>query len=136
MRQPNNRMREFVRLDVRGMDIAGTNIYQKTPPKSGRFREITPTPCCSAFELLYTPADVTDDTFTVTITCDGTTIATALVTQTDPTVTIDDVVELLYQQAKFVGKWSVEGDQILLQLNPDIARNCADPTDLAFTVTP
>lgn len=136
MRPANNRLREFIMQDNRGIDVPGVLIKQKTFPKTGRWREITPQPCCSAFELLYTPADVTDDTFTVTVTCDGTTIASALVTQDDATVTIDDVVELLYEQAKFIGKWSVEGTQILLQLNPDIARNCADPADLAFTVTP
>lgn len=131
----NPRLKEFVAQDVRNQDISGTNVYRKTKPKTGRWRQITPQPCCSAFELSYTPPDVTDDTFTVTVKCGSTTIATVLVSQAAPTVTIHDVVDLLRKQAKFIGKWATDGTVIELQLTSDLALNCADVSTLSFTVT-
>lgn len=127
-------LKEFVQVDRDGQDVAGTNRYYKRQPRVGRWRPITPQPCCNAFLLTYTPSDVTDDTFTLTITCDATDLVVAIVIAESATTSIEEVVSLLKKQAKYAGKWSTDGTVIELQLSPDIALNCADPADLSFTV--
>ncbi len=133
----NPRLREWVAVDNRGQDVAGTNKYQKTRPKTGRWREIIREGCCSAFELVYTPLDVTGSEFTLTITCDSNDLAVITVTpDVAPTVDVQDVVAALNKKAGYVGKFFVEDGDIHLQLNRKLALNCADAADLAFTVEP
>lgn len=131
------RLKEWVAQDNRNQDIAGTNKYQKTRPKTGRWRQITPQPCCAAFQLSYTPEDVTGSSFDVEISCDGTAFVTLLVTpDTAPTADINAVVKMLKAKAGYLGKWSTDGTVIELQLSSVVALNCADAADLTFTVEP
>jgi len=136
--KPNPRMKEFVQVDAKGYDIPGTNRYFKRQPRAAgfRWRQITPQSCCSAFELLYEPSDVSDTSFTLTVTCNGSTLVSAIVEADVATVTIDDVAKLLRKKAGYVGKFSVDGTSLSLQLSSTIALQCADSADLAFTVVP
>lgn len=131
------RLREFIQVDIRQQDIPGTNRYYKKQPKVGRWREITPIPCCAADQLTYTPLDVTASSFTITVLCDGDALLTAVVSPIiAPTTDINDVVAMLKRYAKYIGKWATDGTVIELQLFSYIALNCSDAADLTFTVEP
>lgn len=133
----NPRLKEWVAQDNRNQDIAGTNKYQKTRPKTGRWRQITTQACCAAFQLTYTPSDVTASSFAVNILCDGDAFVTLVVTpDTAPTADINAVVKALKAKAGYLGKWSTDGTVIELQLSSAVALNCPDATDLTFTVEP
>lgn len=130
----NNRYREFVQIDLKGRDVSGTNRYFKKYPKGpARWRELTPQPCCAALELRATPADLTDTSFVITVLCDGSNIVVLTVTG-DATTTIEDILHILQGKAAFLGKWSVDGTELVLQLSSAIAINCADAADLTLTV--
>lgn len=127
----------YLQLDRRNQPIPGTLVARQKAPKTGRWRLVPTEPCCAAFDLVYTPADVTASAFTLSVTCDATNLIVVTVTpDVAPTSTIADVVAALNKKAGYVGKFYAEGDDIHLQLNSVLALNCADAADLAFTVVP
>lgn len=134
----NPRMKEFVRQDFNYRDIAGTNIWRLKKPKSGNWRQITDgTACCFPYtSLSYTPTDVTDDNFTLTILCDATTMLLAKVLIASATTSIDELVDALNDQYSYLGQFFVNGSAITFKLKTDVSDvwNCAGT--LSFTVIP
>lgn len=130
----NNRYKIYTRLDVQGNRIAGSSVLRQTMPRTGRWVEDTQGTCCFPYyQLTSTPADVTDDAFTLTITCDGTDVITVLITADTATTSIDELVDLLNEKVGYLGKFSASGDDIVFKLNQS-AVDCAE-ADLEFTVT-
>jgi hypothetical protein len=130
----NPRLNFYVRLDAQGRPIEGSGVYRLKQPTVGRWQKIESQGCCSGLELRTTPADVTDDTFTITIACDTVDLIVATVTGDVATADVSELVALLRQKAEYLGSWSVDGDEVVLQLNSDIAFNCADSADLELTI--
>ncbi len=130
----NPRWNEYVAVDIKGNDIPGTNSYRKSYPKTGRWRKITPQPCCAAFNLSAVPADLSDTSFVVTILCGVANIIVATVTVDVATVTIDDVTSALNKRAGFLGRFSNDGTNIELQLLSTVGLNCADTDTLSMTI--
>lgn len=134
MRLPNY-LREFVRLDGSGNDIIGTNVYRKKFPATGRWRELTPEPCCSNLSLEFaTDGDIADPV--LTLLCDS---AAVLVITLDgtTTTTLEGLKNALNSKAGYVGSFNINDteDSIVWNVKQSVANSlCADGT-LTFTVT-
>lgn len=128
------RIRKFIRLDGSNRTIPGSVVERKHKPKHGKWIEIPNDTCCDGVRLVSTPADVTDDTFTLTILCDGTPVVTQTVTGA-VTTTIDDVVALLNAQAGYFGSFFVSGSDIILELSQAASSDICPDGTLTFTVT-
>ena len=133
----NPRNKVYVRLDAGGNPIAGTNVTRLKMPKTGSWRQIDANTCCFPYtELTVTPADVTDNDFTLTILCDATTLLTVKVYTTAATTTIDELVDALNTQLSYLGQFFVDGSDIKFKLKLDVSEAWACTGTLSFTVNP
>ncbi len=124
----------FYQVDNRNQPVGGALILRQKRPKVGRWVELITSPCCPVFELVATPSGTVGTSFTLTVKCGVTNIATVLVSQAVATVTLADLVGLLNHDAGFIGSFSVDGTAIRLVLNTELALNCATVSTLSFTV--
>lgn len=132
----NNRLKIFTRLDAQNNRIPGSSVKRLTMPRTGKWVEDVPANLCCFpyFQLSATPSDVTDDDFTLTITCDGVDVVVVNVTAEAATTSIDELVDLLNEKAGYLGDFSVSGSTIVFKLKQEVV-TCAEE-DLEFTVEP
>lgn len=131
-------MKLFTRLDGQNNKVAGSSVYRLKMPKTGKWiQDEQPNECCFPYaELTTTPADVTDDNFTLTILCDATVVFTSVVMFAVATTTIAEVVEGLNDQLGYLGDFSVDGADIALKLKTEVSDNYLCGGTLSFTVVP
>lgn len=134
----NNRNKLYTRLDGQNNKVPGSSVLRLKMPKTGKWVEDIPlNECCFPYtELTDTPADVTDDNFTLTILCDATTVYTSVVKFAAPTTTIAEVVDGLNDQLGYLGTFAVDGADITLKLKTEVSDNFLCDGTLSFTVTP
>lgn len=131
----NNRMKIFTRLDAGNNRIAGSSVYRKSMPKVGKWVEDTINQCCFPYtELTATPGGVTDDTFTLAILCDATTVFETTIVLATATTTIDEVVTALNNNLGYLGKFSVNGSDIDLKLKTEVSDSFGCDGTLSFTL--
>lgn len=132
----NNRTHIYTRLDAQNNKIPGSSVRRKVMPKVGRWVQEDVNECCFPYTALTTtPADVTDDNFTLTIKCDATTVFTSVVKFATPTTTIDEVVAGLNDQLGYLGGFFVDGSDITFNLKTEISDNFLCGGTLSFTLT-
>lgn len=132
-----NRLKMYSRLDAQNNRIQGTSVLRKKMPRTGKWVEDEPVNLCCFpfFELTATPSDVTDDSFTLTIQCDGSDIVVLNMVADAATTDIEGLVALLNDKASYVGIFSASESDIILKLKQEVAGDC-DEVDLSFTVEP
>lgn len=132
----SNQLKSYIRIDASGRDVPSTNVLRRKMPVTGRWRKLEAYECCGPSTFLSTtPADVSLSTVTFTLLCGITIVATAVLTPTTATVTIEDVVNVLNDKIGFYGLFSVyTTTDISLRLKQDIADALCSST-LSFTIS-
>jgi hypothetical protein len=130
----------WMMIDGYGNAVAGMAVWRKKKPANGRWKLITsPNLCCNpipgSVSLDATVADLTNDSYTITIICDATDILEATFTLTAATTTLAEIVSALNTYYSSFGHFTSLGDDgVHLELFPSIAADlCADGT-LTMTV--
>lgn len=131
----NTRQKLYTRLDAQGNRIAGSSVERLKRPRVGRWVEEAVETCCfAATDLTTTPADVTDDAFTLTILCDATAVLTTSFELAAATTTIDELVDELNRLYPYIGGFYVDGADIGLKLRKDVSDGFGCDGTLSFTV--
>lgn len=131
----NNRTRIYTRLDGQGNKVAGSSVERLSMPRVGRWVAEDINECCFPYtELSATPADVTDDAYTLTVLCDATHVLTFLMVFDDATTDIDDLVSELNANAGFLGSFFVDGSDITFKLKSSVSDSFGCTGTLSYTI--
>ena len=85
MAKYDRRLRAFVRFDGSGRVIPSSVVLRKSKPRVGRWQEIVGYECCEDVTVSFVLADPNLTNATLTLTCNGTTIASPMETGVDTT---------------------------------------------------
>lgn len=130
--QQNFGKRLYIRIDGRGNAIAGTDLWLKKVPSSGRWQDITPDGCCTGPTVEYTPPDVSLTGFTLTIACDAVDKITRIFTETS--TDIYSLTTLLNDGASFIGVFDTDGTVLSLRLKSSVVHDMCPDGTITFTV--
>ncbi len=129
----SRKLKYWVKLDKENTPIAGTNLARPKKPVKDRWQEILKETCCGP-EIIAEDVDFTLTGVNVEITCDlGASFVVDL--PDDDTTTLVELLTLLNDRFGYVGKFWIDGADIVLKVNSDFYKNFCPEGVLTLAIT-
>jgi len=128
-----SKLRYFVRLDSQNKPVAGSLVARPRKPKiNGTWYEISYPNCCNQ-TLTDEPDNTVGDEVTFTLNCGDTVLIT--VTLVTEITELSDIVDALNAAFPFLGTFSEDGTNIILDVTSSIAIALCQSDSLTMVIT-